>query len=128
MAGCVIACGETTCGSKGNGDEGTSRPCRPPFVEGSPRARTGAAHALETRVRRRATMETTLRPMYEPETLLTTREREIVRQVAFGLHNAEVAAKLAISAGTVRKHLEHVFRKLGVRRRHELSSYALRLG
>lgn len=73
-------------------------------------------------------MEMMLRPAYSPEDLLTVREREIVRQVAFGLHNAEVATRLAISAGTVRKHLEHVFRKLGVRRRDELSGYALRLG
>ena len=64
----------------------------------------------------------------DPGTLLTPREREIVRQVAFGLHNAEVAVRLHISPGTVRKHLEHIFRKLGVRRRAELARCALRLG
>lgn len=73
-------------------------------------------------------MEMTAAATYDPADLLTPREREIVRQVVFGLHNAEVAVRLCISPGTVRKHLEHVFRKLGVRRRDELSSYALRLG
>ncbi len=73
-------------------------------------------------------MEAMLRPAYAREDLLTAREREIVRQVAFGLHNTEVATRLTISPGTVRKHLEHVFRKLGVRRRTELSGIALRLG
>jgi DNA-binding CsgD family transcriptional regulator len=73
-------------------------------------------------------MEAALGRRYESEDVLTSREREIVRHVAFGLHNAEVATRLDISAGTVRKHLEHVFRKLGVRRRSELSGYALRSG
>ena len=59
---------------------------------------------------------------------LTPREREIVREVAFGLPNAEVAARLHIRPGTVHKHLEHIFRKLRVRRRSELGGHALRLG
>jgi DNA-binding CsgD family transcriptional regulator len=73
-------------------------------------------------------MDARLRPADVSDDLLTAREREIVRQVAFGLHNTEVAARLTISPGTVRKHLEHVFRKLGVRRRTELAGFALRLG
>ena len=59
---------------------------------------------------------------------LTPREREVVREVAFGLRNAEVAERLQMRPGTVHKHLEHIFRKLRVRSRTELSGHALRLG
>ena len=48
---------------------------------------------------------------------LTAREREIVAWVARGKTNAEIAALLWISPLTVRRHLENVFAKLGVRTR-----------
>jgi DNA-binding CsgD family transcriptional regulator len=49
--------------------------------------------------------------------VLTDREREVLGLVAKGLTNREIAAKLDISAGTVRAHLEHAFSKLAVRTR-----------
>ena len=48
---------------------------------------------------------------------LTTRERDVMRGVEDGLSNAEIARRLWIQPTTVRKHLEHVFEKLGVRSR-----------
>ncbi len=48
---------------------------------------------------------------------LTTREREIVELVAEGKTNAEIAAQLWVAPGTVKKHLENVYVKLGVGRR-----------
>lgn len=48
---------------------------------------------------------------------LTTREREVIALVADGLTNAEVAERLWISPGTVRRHLENVYGKLGVHTR-----------
>jgi DNA-binding NarL/FixJ family response regulator len=59
---------------------------------------------------------------------LTPREREIVRHVALGLRNAEVAKKLFISEDTVKTHLNNVFQKLGVRDRVQLTLYAIRFG
>ncbi len=56
---------------------------------------------------------------------LTTREAEIVRHVATGLRNAEIADKLAITEGTVKIHLNNVFQKLGIRDRVELTLYAV---
>lgn len=46
--------------------------------------------------------------------LLTAREREILRLVREGKTNAEIAGELWVSPGTVKKHLEHVYDKLGV--------------
>jgi len=59
---------------------------------------------------------------------LTRREREIVRHVALGLRNAEVAEKLQVTEGTVKTHLNNIFQKLGLRDRVELALYAVRMG
>ena len=48
------------------------------------------------------------------ELQLTAREREIVSMVAAGKTNAQIAADLWVSPGTVKKHLENVYLKLGV--------------
>lgn len=45
---------------------------------------------------------------------LTAREREILHLVGKGRTNAQIAAELWITPGTVKKHLEHVYQKLGV--------------
>jgi DNA-binding CsgD family transcriptional regulator len=49
--------------------------------------------------------------------LLTSRELQVMALVEHGRSNAEVAALLWLSPGTVRKHLENVYAKLGVRNR-----------
>jgi DNA-binding CsgD family transcriptional regulator len=51
---------------------------------------------------------------------LTTREQEVVRAVARGLSNPEIAAELYLSPHTVRDHLKAVFGKVGVSSRGEL--------
>ncbi len=58
--------------------------------------------------------------------LLTPREREIAGWAARGLRNAEIATRLAVSPGTVKRHLENIFGKLGVRNRLELTLWAQR--
>ena len=60
--------------------------------------------------------------------LLTSRETEVVRQVATGLRNAEIAQRLAITEATVKTHLNNIFDKLKMRDRVELTVYALRSG
>ncbi|WP_344417134.1 response regulator transcription factor [Amycolatopsis minnesotensis] len=44
---------------------------------------------------------------------LSTREREILERVAQGLSNNQIAARLSIAEGTVKRHLHNVFVKLG---------------
>ena len=48
---------------------------------------------------------------------LTEREAEILGLVAAGLSNAEVARREWVSEQTVKAHLTHIYRKLGVRNR-----------
>jgi DNA-binding NarL/FixJ family response regulator len=56
-----------------------------------------------------------------PPAILTERQREIARLLSCtGLTYKEVAARLHISEGTMRKHAENVYRRLGVHSRAEL--------
>ena len=61
-------------------------------------------------------------------TSLTPTELEVVKLVAKGLSNPEIAERLFISRATVKTHLAHVFAKLGVTGRAELASEATRRG
>jgi len=60
--------------------------------------------------------------------ILSRREAEIVKMVAAGLRNKEIAAKLFIGEGTVKTHLHAIYRKLGVHGRVELTLYARERG
>jgi two-component system nitrate/nitrite response regulator NarL len=73
--------------------------------------------AMETMLRREAGER-------EIAGVLTPRELQIVRLVASGLHNKEIADKLTISEGTVKIHLHHIYEKLHVDGRLELTLYA----
>jgi DNA-binding NarL/FixJ family response regulator len=57
--------------------------------------------------------------------LLTARELEIVKLVAAGLENHEIASRLSISIGTTKIHLHHVYDKLHLDGRHDLLRYML---
>ena len=59
---------------------------------------------------------------------LSARETEIVKMVAAGLRNKEIAGKLAIGEGTVKSHLHTIYEKLGVHGRVELTLYAQERG
>ena len=57
--------------------------------------------------------------------VLTCREREIIRLVAEGLSNKEIARQLNVSPGTVKVHLYNIFQKLEIRNRTVLATIAL---
>jgi NarL family two-component system response regulator LiaR len=59
---------------------------------------------------------------------LTEREREVVRLVAQGLSNDEIAERLSLGERTVRSHISHILSKLHLANRTQLALYALRTG
>ncbi len=63
-----------------------------------------------------------------PVTDLSEREREVLRLVARGRDNVQIAAALGIAAATVRKHVETIFGKLGVHKRSEAVAWAWACG
>jgi ATP/maltotriose-dependent transcriptional regulator MalT len=65
------------------------------------------------------------KPLFTPGEHLTRREREVLRLVADGMSNKEVANKLFISDVTVKLHLRHIYEKLGVRNRTEAALHAV---
>lgn len=52
--------------------------------------------------------------------LLTRREQEIVELLTRGLRSAELARALSISVETVKVHIQHIYRKMGVKNRVEM--------
>lgn len=59
---------------------------------------------------------------------LTEREREVLKLIADGLSNQEVADKLVISVKTVERHRANILAKLGLHSRTALVKYAIRKG
>jgi len=59
---------------------------------------------------------------------LTTREIEILQQVAEGNRNRDIAAKLFISEGTVKVHIQHIMARLGANDRTQAITIAVRRG
>lgn len=59
---------------------------------------------------------------------LTGRELEVLRMVAKGMGNKEIAATLDIAEATVKLHVSHIFEKLSVRDRTEAATAALQRG
>lgn len=59
---------------------------------------------------------------------LTTREREVLRLIAEGRDNAAIASELVISQATVKTHVAHVLKKLGLDNRVQAAVFAVRHG
>lgn len=80
-------------------------------------------HAQESQVPRDISYST------EVEKLgLTARELEVVRLIAQGQSNTEIATKLVVSEATIKTHINHIFSKLGARDRSQVIVKARQLG
>jgi len=56
---------------------------------------------------------------------LSEREREVLKFVAGGLSNKEIAVSMRLSASTVKRHVENILRKLQLKNRIEAAVYAV---
>jgi DNA-binding CsgD family transcriptional regulator len=84
------------------------------------RAAAAELRAAELARRCQGAMTPQLRAI-QTQALLSSREIEVAALAAAGLSNKDIAARLSVSVRTVENHLQHVYEKLGVARRAELS-------
>jgi DNA-binding NarL/FixJ family response regulator len=89
-----------------------------------------AGEALLAPASTRRLIEQFARPPTEPPALneLTSRERDVLRLLARGLTNAEIAAKLVVEPSTVKSHVASVLAKLGLRDRVQAVVFAYESG
>lgn len=59
---------------------------------------------------------------------MTARELDILIELAKGSTDREIAAKFVVAEGTVKTHIRHILRKLGVKNRTQAVAYVLRKG
>jgi DNA-binding NarL/FixJ family response regulator len=83
------------------------------------------ASAVANRVLEMLTGATTPKEFYDG---LTAREVEILKMVATGMANKQIAYKLKISEKTVRNHVSNMYEKLGIYDRAQAVLYAVRKG
>jgi len=95
-------------------DEGTEMICRSIQEVYHGGAAMSAGIALKTLSYIKSTASISVPAHAENKSLLTDRETEILTQLKNGLGYKQIADKLFISEGTVRKHIENIYRKLQV--------------
>lgn len=90
----------------------------------------GQAQPLDTLLDRLLEQSTTehMEPATQHSSDLSSRELEVLRLLAAGKSNPEIANELVISRNTVYRHVSHIFTKLGVENRTEAAIYAERHG
>jgi DNA-binding NarL/FixJ family response regulator len=91
-------------------------------------AAAGASLWSRDHLRRASQAAPMLRGGADPDGALTKRENEVLKQLALGLSNKEIAQALDISYETVKEHVQHILRKLGVADRTQAAVWAVRKG
>jgi DNA-binding NarL/FixJ family response regulator len=101
---------------------------RDKLVEAIRQAAAGESAWTRDELRRVTGALATPRLVADVEVPLTQRESEVLRQLAFGLTNKEIALALHISYETVKEHVQHILRKIGVSDRTQAAVWAVRKG
>ena len=85
---------------------------------------------LTTHLVRRATGKSSIQRVLaaDAQDLLSTRELQVLRLLAAGHTNQEIADQIFVSIKSVETYRARLFEKIGVKRRHELVKYALEAG
>jgi DNA-binding CsgD family transcriptional regulator len=63
-----------------------------------------------------------------PSSALTRRETDVLRLVAAGESNAQIARRLGVSVHTIERHVTNLYPKIGARGRADATAYAIRSG
>src|SRR5262249_7209433 len=107
------------------------------LIDGVRVVHSGAAVVAPSATRRLLDRFTTAVPAWQaderrgqdpPGGPLTARETEVLREVAQGLSNAEIAARMYLSEATVRTHVSNILGKLSLRGRVQAVVYAYEAG
>ena len=96
------------------------------LIEAIQKASRGESAWTRDELRRVTGALATPRLTADIEVPLTQRESEVLRQLAYGLTNKEIAAQLHISYETVKEHVQHILRKIGVSDRTQAAVWAVR--
>lgn len=96
------------------------------LIDAMQRASQGDALWTRDELRRVTGALATPRIKGEIEVALTQRESDVLRQLALGLTNKEIAQALRISYETVKEHVQHILRKIGVTDRTQAAVWAVR--
>ncbi|MEE2938426.1 MAG: response regulator transcription factor [Planctomycetota bacterium] len=96
------------------------------LVEALQTAAAGESAWTREELRRVTGALATPRLSQDIEVPLTQRESEVLRQMALGLTNKEIAKMLGISYETVKEHVQHILRKIGVSDRTQAAVWAVR--
>lgn len=83
---------------------------------------------IASRLLVRLVREKAAQPVPQPAVPLTARETVVLRLVAQGWTNREIAADLQLSTGTVKVHVERILAKLGVSHRTQAAVRAVEMG
>ena len=92
------------------------------------KAAAGESVFTRDELRRVTSALATPRITADVEVPLTQREAEVMRQMAYGLTNNDIAKTLGISSETVKEHVRHILRKIGVTDRTQAALWAVRKG
>lgn len=96
------------------------------YLQAVMRGEVALSSAIAGRVLAQLSVVNSLSPA--PVTVLTSRERDVLRKLVDGLSNEEIAVNLNVSEATVKKHLGRVMTKLHLDNRVQLAVYSVREG
>ena len=99
---------------------------RDELIKGITSAAAGESAWTREELRRVTGALATPRLSADVEVPLTQRESEVLKQLAYGLTNKEIATTLHISYETVKEHVQHILRKIGVSDRTQAAVWAVR--
>lgn len=101
---------------------------RAEIIEAVTNAATGKAPARASEMRRVAGAMANKTALVKTDVQLTPRESQVLRLIAMGLSNQEIADSLAISVETVKEHVQNLLRKMSLNDRTQAAVWAIRHG